>query len=654
MVRSVKILRILLPILFVAFIGILVLSFTRNNVRGQAITEPITSTIRQDDDPQLVAYTFEDVQTVGGRVVSRIRARRTMGFVSGWYTLEDVHLTIYRNGSASYELSAPQAQFHSQTREAEAEGGVRITSEDGLEIETASINFDGSRLVNRIPVRFKADGWTGRAGAVDLHVDSQHLRLFESVEASRQAPGQPLLTIRADEADFDRTASEATFTGEVVVDRTGDTIESDTLTARVDPGKKVLTGLEGCCGVEFTLSPGSPLAPDAGAGRTVVSGERFFTEVGPAGEIRAIFVDGGSAQAMTVMSGPPRRTLRAGQFRVLLGAEGVSELEASGAARFEEAGAVSRSLSGSKMVTYFDPLRQRPNTAVIEGNLEYRDPENRATSQRGTFNFVTEKVVLASVPGVLPAMESDRHKLTAQQIEINPKSGILTAEGFVKARFVSRSGASSLDPSGIFPATRNPVYVNADKLILQQAEQAGEFSGNVRAWQDDNILLSQKMRIEQGGETLVARGEVRAVLYNAGERENGGPVKASGDTLTVRRSDRQALLEGSVRIEDQGRVLTGESAVFHFDSQQKLERVEAEGEVEIAERASERSGEGARLVYSIPKKMINLEGSPATVTDPRGSVKGREIVFDLANNRVTVLRGDDQTEATYKPEDAAQ
>ena len=651
MVRSVRIFRILLPILFLGFLVVLAVNYTRGERRDRGVSEPVTSTIRGDDSPQLVAYAFEDVQTIGGRVVSQIRAQRTIGFSSGWYTLEDVWLTIFQEDGGSYQLRAPQAQFHHATKEARADGGVRLTSSDGTEIITDSIAFDGNRLVNRVPVRFAADQWTGRAGGVDLNLESERLELTDSVEATMQAaPPAPPITIRADAATFDRSGNEARFHGSVEVDRAGDRLRTETITARIDQEQKVLTGLEGCCGVEFRLGAGSSVAGGASVGETVVNGERFFTEIGPVGEVRALFIEGGEGGNATArMAGPPARSVRAGRFRVAFAGEGVSELEAAGNAVLQESGPTPRTISASKLVTYFDTARSRPTSARGEGSVEFRDATNRATAQQATFDFIADKLVLASVPGALPSISSDTQTLTAQEIRVSPTSGVLEAEGFVKARFESASGGKGgMERTGIFPASASPVYVNSDKLILQQKSGSGRFTGNVRAWQDQNLLLSKEMRIEDQGQTLVATGGVRAVLYNA-ERESKVPIKASASTLTARRGERRAILEEKVRIEDSGRVLTASKAVFLFDTTQKLESVEASGGVAIAESATRRSGEGENLLYSIPKQTIHLEGSPASVADPQGTVKGSEIVFDLERNKVDVLRGEGQTEATYVP-----
>ncbi|HEU5162964.1 MAG TPA: LptA/OstA family protein [Thermoanaerobaculia bacterium] len=649
--RSIRILRILLPILFVAFLAILGFSFSRSTRQAREVAEPVTSTMREDDKPLLESYTFEDTQTIGQRVVSRIRAVRMMGFTSGWYTLEQVHLTVYRENGEAYELSAPRAQFHAESKEAKAEGGVRISSGDGLLIESAAINFDGSRLVNRIPVRFQADEWSGRAGAVDLNVSTEHLRLFESVTATRTAAGnEPPITVTADEADFDRVSSEAVFRGNLVVDRAGDKLRTEALTARMDPGKKVLTGFEGCCGVTFSVGAGSALTAGKGLGSTTVAGERFFTDLGPAGEVRALFIQSGAAPATAVMTGPPQRTLRANQFRLTFANGSVSELEATGGARIEEAGAVPRSITGARIVASFDVAQQRPTTALIEGNLEYRDPKNRATAERGTFDFLADRAVLTSVPGVLPTLETDGSKLSANRIEMSPRSGILKAEGAVRGSFRSNPASEKAGGSGIFPQSKAPTYVNSDALLLAQKEESAHFTGNVRAWQDENVLRSRELKIEQGGETLTARGDVRALLYNAREREAKAPMRANAASLVARRSNRTMELDGDVRLEDQGRVVKTARAVFQFDAQQQLEQVDATGGVELDEALTKRHGVGTKLVYRIPKKSMILEGNPATVTDPRGTVKAAEFVFDLARNRVDVVGGESQTESTYRPE----
>src|SRR5512141_2003053 len=96
MQRKLKLLRQVVLGLLVAFIALIAVLYNSRSGRRPTEAIPINSARRANDRAQLVADVFEDTQTIGGRVVSKIRARRTTQFKSGWYLLEDVHLTIFR------------------------------------------------------------------------------------------------------------------------------------------------------------------------------------------------------------------------------------------------------------------------------------------------------------------------------------------------------------------------------------------------------------------------------------------------------------------------------------------------------------------------------------------------------------------------------
>ena len=77
MQRTIRILRVALPIVGIAFILVIVLSWRRGRPEKQKVPSGgVTSTIRPFDPASIESKTFEDTQTIGGRVVSRIRARR--------------------------------------------------------------------------------------------------------------------------------------------------------------------------------------------------------------------------------------------------------------------------------------------------------------------------------------------------------------------------------------------------------------------------------------------------------------------------------------------------------------------------------------------------------------------------------------------------
>jgi len=657
MQKIVRSLRLLLPLLFVGFLILLAFSYTSNQRAERGEMQPVTSNLRGGERPELISYAFEDTQSLGGRVISRIRARRTMRFASGWYTLEDAYLTLYRKDGGTYELRAPQAQFHSETKEAEVSGGVKLTSSDGMEILTQEMKFDGNQLVNRIPVEFKVDQWKGRAGGIDLNLQHESMRLIEQVSATMQSasPSEPPVQLNAKEALFLRPKNEVSFYEHVTVRRGGETIRSNAMTLKFDQSRKVLVGLEGFGNVviNMTGSGGTIASGDAGSGEKVVNADRFFAEIAAGGRIQGFTAAGDNRPAHAMLSGPPRRDLSARAFRVGLDGEKVTDLRADfGVVLIEMTPKGQRKMTANQVIVAFDPGTRRASSAVANGGFQYTEENVRASAQNATFDIAHDRLLLIGAPGSQPLVSADGQTMKGNSIEIAPQGGVMKVNGNVVANLITRRGSTgSVSGTSIFPSSSSPVYVNADTAVLNRSAQTVTFKGSVKAWQETNTILTSELFVQGEGDLIQARNGVRMVLYNARSKTaDKAPVFASGDTLTGRKSDRRLDLTGNVRMDEGGRSLTAEKANFFFNAARKLEKVEAHSAVELTEKASSRKGTANEAIYQVTEQMLFLNGSPAVVTDPQGSVKGEKIVLNIARNKVDVLRGSTASESTYNPQ----
>ncbi len=652
MQRTIKILRVALPIAFAAFVLVIVFSWNRTRtVRDRSASEPVVVT-RTGEKPQLESKVFEDTQTIGGRVVSRIKARRVVAYSSNWNTLEDVQLTIYRPNGLTYELVCPQAQFNSETKEADARGGVRVTSSDGVEIQTAQIHFDGNRLTNRIPVQFRIDRWNGNAGALDLDVQAETLRLFDNLEATMmpEQPGEEPITIKSVDGVFQRKTDDVTFTQNVEMTRGADKLNGDRIFGRFTQDRKKLTGLEGNGHIFMSMSSNVSPGEDLG-GRKDITCDRFFSEVTPDGQISAIDAVGDTALAHAVLDGPPKRDIVARSFRVALAGKAVTELKAEWQVVMKELGPMLRTIVADHVTVGFDPQQHKATTAFLEGNVKYTDPKNEATAIRANYDIADDRVVLTAQPGFDPTVVSEGNILKAKQIEFSPRAGTAKAAGSVIAQLTSKQNGPAADSTNIFPANK-PVFVNSDLLTMRQANKIAVFSGNVRAWQDTNTLFAQELQVQGAGDLITARGSVRTVLYNTStEAQRKTPVTSTSDQLLARKSDRRVDLLGNVQINDEDRTMSSEHAIFLFDAARKLERVESEKHVILTESATQRKATGDRAVYQVNRRMIYLMGSPATLNAPTGNVAGQQIAFDLKRNKVEVVGPSSPTQGTYKPEE---
>ncbi len=653
MQRTIRILRIALPVVFVLFLLIIVLSWNRGGVvKEKSQGQPIPTT-RTGDKPQAESKGFEDTQTIGGRVVSHIQATRVVAYKSSWNTLENVRLTLYRQNGLTYDLTCPQAQFNSETKEADAQGGVRVVSSDGVDIQTAQIHYDGNRLTNNIPVQFKIDRWQGNAGAIDLDVPTENLELKKNLSATMTpaVATEPSMTIDAADGVFKRTENTVTFTDTVVMTRGADRINGDVMAGRFTPDRKTLTGMEGHGHVQMIMSSATTPGEDLG-GRKVVDCDRFFSELGPDGQIAAINAVGEPGLAHAVLDGPPRRDIVARTFRIGLQNRAVHELKAEWNVVMKEFAETVRTSTADHVTVNFDPATHKATTAFVEGNFHYHDPKTDAFAVRANYDIASDLVVLTAIPGFDPSVTSDGNTVKAKQIEFSPKAQTAKASGSVIAQLVSKSGGVGADSTNVFPGnSKEPVYVNADTLVMRQANKTAVFTGNVRAWQITNTLFAQEMQVQGPGDLITARGAVRTILYNSSDQQQRKtPVLSKSDMLVAKKTDRRIELTGNVQIDDDTRTLTSQTATFLFDANHKIERIDAQTKVVMVEKATNRKLTGDKATYFLPKRMVYIDGTPtapATATGPQGSIAGEHIVYDLARNNVQIASPGGKTEINY-------
>lgn len=646
---AVRTLRFVIPILFLTFLGLIFLNYSRRPSTPPE-EEKFAPTLRKDDKPRLVATAFEDTQSIGGRVVSRIRAGRTVGFASGWYTLEGVELTIFRPNGQTYQLVCPTAQFRPDTKEAEASGGVIVKSSDGVELATESMTFNGTKLTNRIPLRFRMDSWSGRAGGVDFDVSQETMRFLEPIEATQQEAGKPPTLFRAKEGTFFRERGEIQMSGGVTMDRSRDSVAADSLAARFDRKLTTLTGLEGVGKIALNLDRASSLVPaaDASTGDRIIRADRFYAEV-VAGAIQAINLHGDQSPAQATFTGPPLRVIDAMKFRVAFEADRPKDIQLAGVVKIAEPAPQKREIFANTMTILFDQASGKPSMALADGYFRYFDAKNQAASTKASYDLINDSMVMLSTPGAAPRLTAGGNQITANRIEASPKAGVLKATGAVTTRLESGSGGTTAANTALFPDRGGPVFVRSNMAIFRQNEKIAVFSGDVRAWQKTNVLFTNELTVTGEGETIQAKGGVRGTMSGRRSDAAAAPVQLRADSLFGRKSAKKIDLSGNVHIEDGARKLDSQSATIRLGENQKIETIEASEDLVISEPAARRKAEGQRALYDLNRKTIVVDGSPATLTDPQGSVKGERIVFDLKRNRADVS-GAAPVQATYNPQ----
>ncbi len=401
--RTIRTLKIVLPILFISFIALIWAFYSGGTAPTGDGIQTTTRPERDGEQPRLVSYEFEDTQTVGDRVISRIRAGKTAGFDSGWYTLDNVELDIFRKSGGVYTLTAPSAEFNAETKEARAEGGVNVTSGDGLDLRTEAIIFDGRRLTNRVPVNFRMNQWSGTARGADLDVENETMQLNGGVDASFAGEKSESIDMRSESATFDRAQGTAVFEKDVVLVRAGDTYDSERIMAQVDQSRKKLIALQGSGGVVVTIAPGSDLAPpgnqDMDGQKRITAGE-FAGSFDGAGQMNAVEIFNANGQVKVELLDDVERVAKANSARLGLGAAGAESIVLFGNVTLDERTDLRRKMSAERLVITLDQATGDATTAVFDGNIRYSDVTNQATAQRVFYDLREDTVRFLGGSGV--------------------------------------------------------------------------------------------------------------------------------------------------------------------------------------------------------------------------------------------------------------
>jgi lipopolysaccharide transport protein LptA len=139
------------------------------------------------------------------------------------------------------------------------------------------------------------------------------------------------------------------------------------------------------------------------------------------------------------------------------------------------------------------------------------------------------------------------------------------------------------------------IYITADKLVTDHHHQTAEFIGNVRARQNETLILSDRM------------------------------------TLFYRTQDASPAQQTEI-------------------GPQSMEKIEADGHVRIT--MQDTTGMAAHAVYTAKDRILVLSGSGSKLIRGDNTISGSRIVFDRVKGTITVESGrEERVEAVIFSED---
>lgn len=294
------------------------------------------------------------------------------------------------------------------------------------------------------------------------------------------------------------------------------------------------------------------------------------------------------------------------------------------------AGRGDQVLTSDRVIATFDAATKDLAELQASGNGKYAELDRRGVADRF---FFTQNDKILRLRGGEPTIWDDRSRAKAQEIDWNTATQISELRGGVSTTFYNGGAMGSASP---FANGKKPVFITASDAVFDRNSDTAVYTGNARAWQDDNYVRADKITVLQAQGKLVAEGSVQSGLYDAkvnrGGKESKVPVFASANSMTYNRDGRTLSYRGNADIRQGTDRITAEAADVFLSEKNEVSRTVADGSVVITQPG--RRATGRHVEYSAETEIAILQGDPATVNDSEnGSTSGSQITVYFRENR---------------------
>ncbi len=278
---------------------------------------------------------------------------------------------------------------------------------------------------------------------------------------------------------------------------------------------------------------------------------------------------------------------------------------------------------------------------VQQGNLAYSDGERQAHADRARYTPADQMLVLTGSPRI-----TDKGlATTADTLRMNRGTGDAVAEGNVKTTYSDLRE----QPNGALLAGASPIHVTARSMTAHRDSASATYSGDVRLWQDANVVEAHDIEFDRDRRSIVARGNGRPVSTALVQIDKSGkvtPISITSTRLTYTDDQRRAQFEGGVTAKGADVIVIAEhvdaylaarsqNASGAMKGQGQLDRLVAEGNVLVQEPG--RKATGNQLTYMVADDKFVLSGGTPSIFDAeRGKIRGDSLTFFRRDDRVLV------------------
>ncbi|HEV7746255.1 MAG TPA: LPS export ABC transporter periplasmic protein LptC [Pyrinomonadaceae bacterium] len=292
----------------------------------------------------------------------------------------------------------------------------------------------------------------------------------------------------------------------------------------------------------------------------------------------------------------------------------------------------TRTLTSQKMTGVFVPSTQDLERMDAQTDAKFNENDRNGVATNISYTAADNTVRLR---GGEPTVWDSRARTKGDELDSDLTNKVSYSRGKTATTYYSQEQTNGATP---FSKVKSPVYVVGDRGEFHSESGLAIYTGNARAWQDDNFVRADKLTIYVNDKRMEGNGHVQSQIYNARRRVEGAtstiPVFATGDSMTYSDVARTLHYQGNVDIRQGTDRLTSEVADVY------LQKESSEVEKTIAQRnvvmtQPNRKGTGDWVQYTSVDEVAVLKGNPARVEDAeKGSTEGNRLTVYMRDGRV--------------------
>ncbi|HZE68409.1 MAG TPA: LPS export ABC transporter periplasmic protein LptC [Pyrinomonadaceae bacterium] len=293
----------------------------------------------------------------------------------------------------------------------------------------------------------------------------------------------------------------------------------------------------------------------------------------------------------------------------------------------------ARTLTAQKISAVFVKETQDAERIDAEGEAKFNQGDRNGIAGTVSYTASDETVRLR---GGEPTIWDSRGRTKAVELDSDLRNNVSYSRGKTATTYYSQEQTNGATP---FSSVKSPVYISSERGELHRDSGVAIYTGNARAWQDDNFVRGDKLTIYLNEKRMEVNGRVQSALYNARRRTAGTattvPVFATADAMNYSDQNRTLHYEGNVDIrQGTDRITSGVADAYLMKDSSDVEKTIAQKNVVLTQ--PNRKGTGDWIQYTTADEVAVLKGNPARVEDgEKGSTEGGRLTVNVRDGRVT-------------------